>query len=123
MRVVGRTLRWSTVADMPTVFGHAIVGAAIASAGAPAFADRTRLSVVGAICAVVPDADVVTIVFGIPYSNVFGHRGLSHSLLGAAVIAAAGTIVACRGAWNSRVFALLWAAVGSHALLDAMTNG
>jgi membrane-bound metal-dependent hydrolase YbcI (DUF457 family) len=82
----------------------------------------------GALCAVAPDLDaVVSFLFGIPYSHVLGHRGLSHSLLVAAVLATLVTAVARRNLAESPGTAKLWLffflATASHGLLDAMTNG
>jgi len=80
---------------MPSVFSHAIAAVAI---GGAAVAGPTRLPIwgLGALCAVVPDLDVVSFFFGLPYGHVLGHRGLSHSLLFAAVLASIGTAVARR---------------------------
>ena len=33
-----------------------------------------------------PDADVFGLLVGIPYDSMFGHRGLTHSLLFAAAV-------------------------------------
>ena len=44
-----------------------------------------RLWVLLAVSAVLPDADVIGFAFGIDYGDLLGHRGLSHSLLFAAV--------------------------------------
>jgi inner membrane protein len=74
--------------------------------------------------AMLPDADVVAFKLGIPYGATWGHRGASHSLafaLGVA-LAVAGVTRALRGpAGRMGVLALL--AVGSHGLLDALTDG
>jgi inner membrane protein len=80
------------------------------------------------LCAVAPDLDVVVrFLFGIPYSHVLGHRGLSHSLLVAALLATLVTAVARRNLAESPGTARLWLffflATASHGLLDAMTNG
>lgn len=32
-------------------------------------------------CAVLPDIDSIGFALGIPYGSLFGHRGLTHSLL------------------------------------------
>jgi len=72
-----------------------------------------------------PDLDVVGFYLGIPYGSPLGHRGLSHSLLFAvlmsllAAVAASGLLAV---SWW-----LLWlcffAALVSHTLLDALTDG
>src|SRR5688500_7841019 len=40
----------------------------------------------GIFCAVVPDADSIGFALGIRYGDMLGHRGLSHSLLFAAIL-------------------------------------
>ena len=110
---------------MASAFSHAIVAGALGAAfyrrGVPA-----RFWALGAACAILPDADVVGVAFGIPVHHVLGHRGLSHSLTFAAALA---TVVVAlffrRGAGMSR--ARLWVyfflATASHGALDALTNG
>jgi inner membrane protein len=111
---------------MPTVFSHAVVGLAIAAA-APPPAPRARLALAAAVCAVVPDLDVVTLWMGVRWGHVFGHRGLSHSLLFAAVLAALVAALAfrgrARGSGYLRLWLVLFVATASHGILDAMTDG
>jgi inner membrane protein len=111
---------------MPTVFSHAVVGLAMAAAAHPPAA-RTRLAVAAAVCAVVPDLDVVTLSMGVRWGHVLGHRGLSHSLPFAAVLAALVVALAFRGRARGRGYLRLWlvlfAATASHGILDAMTDG
>ena len=111
---------------MPSVFSHAIAAVAIggAAVGGPR---RLTIWTLGAICAVVPDLDVVSFHFGLPYGHMLGHRGLSHSLPFAAVLAAIVTVFLRRIRTASpsvprlRVFFFL--ATASHGVLDAMTDG
>lgn len=111
---------------MPTVFSHAVAATAI---GAVMITTRLRLVVwgLGALCAVLPDLDVVAFAFGLPYGHVLGHRGLSHSLPFAAGLALVATTVATRwratGSSALRLWAFFFAATASHGLLDAMTSG
>ena len=112
---------------MPSVFSHAIAAVAV---GAGAVGGRSRAPVwaLGALCAVAPDLDVVaSFLFLIPYRDMLGHRGLSHSLVAAAALALLVTAVARRAWPESPGAATLWlyffAATASHGLLDAMTNG
>jgi inner membrane protein len=111
---------------MSTVFSHAVVGLAI-SAAAPAAGARARLAVAAAACAVVPDVDVVTLWMGVRWGHVLGHRGLTHSLLFAAVLAALVVILVFRGRTRGRGYLRLWlvlfVATASHGILDAMTDG
>jgi inner membrane protein len=111
---------------MPSVFSHAIAATAI---GAIAVGGPTRLTLwgLGAVCAVVPDMDVISLYFGVPYHHVLGHRGLSHSLLFAAVLSSAVTAIVRRTRPTSpsgpRLWTYFFLATASHGLLDAMTNG
>ncbi|MGY2437677.1 metal-dependent hydrolase, partial [Escherichia coli] len=73
----------------------------------------------------------------IPYADAFGHRGASHSLLFACVLAALAAVLAFFGSrrpWSAvsrqpRLASTVQAAVfvfvcaASHPLLDAMTSG
>jgi len=71
---------------MPSIITHAAVPLALWCA-----ADRgripPRLLAAGVIAAMLPDADVLAFALHIPYADAFGHRGASHSLLFACVLA------------------------------------
>jgi inner membrane protein len=109
---------------MPSAFSHAVsalgIGAAILGRKAPA-----RVYALGALCAALPDADVVGFRFGIRYGDLLGHRGLTHSFAFAAVLAALALPLARRGSdlGLGRVWTYLFLATASHGLLDAMTDG
>ena len=107
-------------------FGHVAVGMALGRIGAgEAPARRLALSMLlMSALAMLPDTDVIAFVLRIPYAAPWGHRGASHSLVLAALVAlavAAGTRAA-RGP-VLKVGLLAFVAVGSHGLLDAMTTG
>ena len=107
---------------MATVFSHAVAGFAIATLGhAPA--SPTRLVLAGALCAAAPDLDVVTVWLGVPWGHVLGHRGITHSLAFAAVLAAVVTASAFRGPGRLATWLVLFVATASHGVLDATTNG
>lgn len=114
---------------MPTIFSHAIFSSALGAA----YAVRpmpARFWVWAALCSVLPDLDVLAFLFGIPYSSVWGHRGITHSLLFA-------VLVGCVIAWlvfdqnalkemnRSRTSLAIFFSMAtvSHLLLDALTNG
>lgn len=105
---------------MPTVFTHAVVGASISALGRPA---DVRLGLAAAACAAAPDLDVLPIWFGAPWGHVLGHRGITHSLAFAAVLAVMIAATAFRGRGGLGVWLGLFAATASHGLLDAMTDG
>jgi inner membrane protein len=108
---------------MPTIITHAAIPLALWCAS-----ERGRISPrllgAGIVAAMLPDADVAAFLLHIPYADAFGHRGASHSLLFAAVLALVG---ACVSRWlHARPLqAAVWLFVCavSHPLLDAMTSG
>ena len=81
----------------------------------------------GALCSVLPDLDVIGFHFGIRYGDFWGHRGFTHSLFFAALVAGAATGIMFRrdpsslGRFSTWTYFFLAAA--SHGLLDAMTDG
>jgi inner membrane protein len=111
---------------MPTVFSHAVVGLAIGTT-APGHGSAGRLALASALCAVVPDLDVVGVRLGVPWGHVLGHRGITHSLSFAAVLAAVVVALAFpdRALTTRRwmLWLVLFTATASHGLLDAMTDG
>ncbi len=86
-----------------------------------------RVWVIGAVCSTIPDFDVIGFRFGIRYGDFWGHRGCTHSLVFAAVLAVAIVILGFhRGLPNiSRLsmWTYFFLATASHGLLDAMTDG
>ncbi len=101
---------------MPSILTHPFV--ALTRTWFPRVAPRAVA--LGALATVLPDADVVAFAFGIPYGSTFGHRGFTHSILFAVLVAALLTRLVRGGA---STFAFLFLCAISHPLLDAMTNG
>ncbi|WP_035053239.1 metal-dependent hydrolase [Andreprevotia chitinilytica] len=110
---------------MTTIFTHALVGATLVRCLPPTWREK-RLYALAAIGAMLPDLDTITFRLGIPYASPFGHRGASHSLVFALI---AGLVLATgfygRDGWHRWLgaSAILAAAVATHPLLDACTNG
>lgn len=108
---------------MPTILTHPAVPLAL-GLGLGRTAIPPRLLACGAIAAMLPDLDVLAFHYGIPYAADFGHRGFSHSLLFAALLALLG---ASAYRWLRTRFVRAWGflfiAVASHGVLDAFTNG
>ena len=108
---------------MPTVFSHAAVPLAL-GVGLGAEVVPRRLLLAGVLVSALPDLDVVTLGWGAPHSAGLGHRGFSHSLLVAAVVALAGAAASpALRAGVARAFVFLFVAIASHGALDAFTNG
>ena len=109
---------------MPTVMSHAVVGIALGSL--TRFPTRRPLFwLLSALLPIVPDLDVAGLAFGIPFRSMWGHRGISHSLVGALVIGAiAAGLTARRLGVRAVPLALYFAVItASHGFLDALTNG
>lgn len=88
--------------------------------------ERWRLLLLGAVCAVLPDADAVGYWVGIPYDHVLGHRGFLHSILFALLLGPATAwwlYRDCATPERARIACYLSCATLSHGLLDALTNG
>jgi inner membrane protein len=80
----------------------------------------------GAVCSMLPDADTAAFRLGVPYSDMLGHRGLTHSLAFAALLSIAVMCVVFRNRSRServRIGLFLFLATASHGVLDAFTNG
>jgi inner membrane protein len=110
-----------------SAFSHAFVAIALGKAYSQG-PMPWRFWGLSVLCAVLPDADVIGFALGVKYTDMLGHRGLSHSLSFACVLGVSVVWVACSDvvrfsiAWWTLVlyFSLVTA---SHGVLDAMTNG
>jgi inner membrane protein len=109
---------------MASAFGHAAAALAISNL----FRLKTKLSLgiilLGIFCSILPDADVISFKFDIPYESMWGHRGISHSILFAVILS--GLLAYFLSKTKRQFFAIasfLFLATISHALLDALTTG
>lgn len=108
---------------MASAFTHAFFAAAMGevytSESQPA-----RFWLLSVLCAVLPDADVVGFAFGVHYGSMFGHRGITHSLAFAMLLACAVVFLFFRDSANrSGLVAYFFLVTASHGALDALTNG
>jgi len=112
--------------QMASIFSHAVAALGI---GACFYQPRTpkRAWVLGVLCSVIPDVDVIGFPLGIRYGDFWGHRGFTHSLLFAALLASLALLLAFRQAVPGLSRFALWMyfflATASHGFLDAMTDG
>ncbi|HEX2055767.1 MAG TPA: metal-dependent hydrolase [Nitrospiraceae bacterium] len=109
---------------MASPITHAVVALSLGSAWHRVPSDW-RLLAWGVICAEAPDADVLGFAFGVPYGHLWGHRGMTHSLLFASLLAVAVTY-ATRSSFGHPPFnrwLYFFFATASHGLSDAVTNG
>lgn len=105
---------------MASIFGHAIVGYTVSKIISN---NNSKFLLVLAIAStILPDIDVLTFNFGIPYEAPFGHRGFTHSIFFAMLWA---TLVIFVFAKFNRViwWLVMFLSTISHGILDAMTSG
>ncbi len=84
-----------------------------------------RFWLLGAACTLLPDIDVLGKLVGIRYSDMLGHRGITHSLAFAAMVALLlARSISARDPSVSKacLMAYLFLCTASHGLLDALTN-
>ena len=90
--------------------------------------EKAKFWILSVLAAMIPDADVIAFRFGIPYDSMFGHRGFSHSILFALLLAlivmfAAFREITCGSKQWAQYFVFFFLITLSHAILDAFTNG
>ena len=110
---------------MASAFSHVIVAVAMGKAFRNKELGWRELGL-GAFCSVLPDLDVIGFPLGVQYGDMWGHRGLTHSVLFAALLA--GILVALwyRGKpaiAMTGLFLYFFLCTASHGVLDAMTDG
>jgi inner membrane protein len=112
---------------MPSVFTHAFAALALGKVSTGE-KRRARFWLLTAFCAVLPDADAISFYFRLERGSMFGHRGFTHSLVFAWLLALLVVWLAFRetrafskGWWKLVVYFFIVTA--SHGLLDALTDG
>lgn len=111
---------------MASAFGHALVAITI---GKSYSKKRTnwKFWFLGIFCSILPDADVISFKFGIPYEAFWGHRGFSHSLLFALIVGVLLTFIFYKKDFYSKkgvgYILFFFLCTASHGILDALTNG
>ncbi len=109
---------------MASLFTHALVGSALGQGAEREWRHDWRFWALVVTCSVLPDIDSIGFHAGVPYGALWGHRGMTHSLLFAAILATGLALAFQRKfspAWKLGVF--LFVITASHGVLDAMTNG
>jgi inner membrane protein len=112
---------------MASAFSHAIASAALGKVYSGT-KQPLKFWLLAVFYAVVPDADVIGFKFGIAYESIFGHRGFTHSIVFAVLLALVVVLLFYREAKTSSkrfyllVFLFFCCAI-SHPILDAMTTG
>jgi inner membrane protein len=108
---------------MPSLLGHAVAGLALNAAFAGEEMPR-RSWALTTFCALAPDLDWFSAFLNLPHSGWLDHRGITHSLPVAALLAGAMWWLGFkRGQRTQRLLLCLMVAAFSHGLLDACTKG
>lgn len=114
---------------MASLITHAVAGAALGQVGDSEWRKDWRYWCVIVLGSMLPDIDGIGFFLGVPYGSFWGHRGFTHSLLFALVIAIL-CAVWLDGQFHIRQFRsqswlaiVFFLAIASHGVLDAMTNG
>lgn len=118
-----RTVSAPQLTSMPTILSHLAPPLAL-RLGLGKHTVSRRLLVAGLLASILPDLDVLAFRLHIPYADAFGHRGFSHSLLFALLLAllAAASASLLRSS-RPQAFCFVGLAAVSHTLLDMITNG
>ncbi len=110
---------------MASAFSHVLVAVAIGKLFRHPVMDRRAL-LLGALCAILPDIDVVGFGYGIQYGDLWGHRGLTHSLVFAVLLSAL-LVALCYREESKLAMAgmglYFFLSAASHGVLDALTDG
>jgi len=112
---------------MPSIFAHAAAALAIGKASSGE-KRPFRFWILTALCAMLPDADVASFALGVERGSMLSHRGLTHSLTFALLLALLVVSLFFRETesfsrkWWLLVLYFFFITV-SHGLLDMLTNG
>jgi len=129
------------MALMASLFTHAIAGATLGLSADPGVRRKLAFWLAVLLGSSLPDVDVIGFSLGIHYGDLWGHRGMTHSLLFAAIVAfSMAAYITARhqpaavptGSHQAvgkflegrvRLILLFFVIVASHGVLDALTNG
>jgi inner membrane protein len=110
---------------VPTLITHALTAAALGQLAEPEWRKQPQFWAAAVACSVLPDVDVIGFSLGVRYGDLWGHRGMTHSLLFSATVATFLTaLFKNTGAvrWKPALI-FFFLASASHGLLDALTDG
>lgn len=108
---------------MASPWAHAIAGAAVGALYQGL--ERRRVITIAAICAALPDLDLIGWPLGVSPASPLGHRGLTHSIPFAFLLGGLATIAflpLLEQRHRITAACVLILATMTHAMLDAMTS-
>ncbi len=117
---------------MASVFAHALTAYSLNKISSSPLLNKKFLFFV-VISSIIPDLDILTFHFGIAYGDLWGHRGLTHSLFFAFIWAIILWLLLLRSSdyrqcpflskTGFMAMLIVFLSTSSHGFLDAMTNG
>ena len=110
---------------MPSIITHSLVGALVSTMYTGAV--PKRFWVLSVLLPVLPDVDVIGLFFGFSSEDLFGHRGITHSVLFACIVGILAVTMFFRKSGLTRKATLLLTAyffllTASHGFLDAFND-
>lgn len=109
---------------MASAFGHALAALSFKNLINIKYKLPLNVVLLGVVYSILPDADVITFKFNIPYESMWGHRGITHSLLFSVLLASITALLLSRKKLERIIFfVFLFLSTLSHTVLDAMTTG
>jgi inner membrane protein len=112
---------------MASVFTHVFLGIAQGVAGKATWKKQRRFWLLAVLCSILPDFDGIGLKLGVPYGVLWGHRGMTHSLLFALIAGIAAAACFPQQPWREKekwkLAFLFFIITASHGVLDAMTDG
>jgi len=112
---------------MASAFGHAAAAVALGQGMSARLRSDWKFWYLTVLCSILPDVDVLGYKTGVAYGDLWGHRGLTHSLIFALALGvwAAWRLSRLGFSRGEKIrLALFFALVtASHGFLDAFTNG
>ena len=110
---------------MPSVFTHSLVG--VVASRMLARSVPKRFWVLSVLLPALPDIDVIGFLFGFSGDDILGHRGITHSILFAAIVGILAVTTFFRKSGLTRKAMLLLTAyffliTASHGFLDAFND-
>jgi len=105
---------------------QAALGAAIGLATLGRIKDGTKVAILGAVVATIPDLDIIALPFLDPLERLSMHRGFSHSILFSVLVALLLAYLFSKWKWTkqfsfSKLLTFSWLALITHMLLDTFT--
>lgn len=111
---------------MPSIFSHAVFAAITGKS----FFDKSLswwFWILTALCAVIPDADVISYSFGVERGSLFSHRGFTHSIFFAVLFGSLTAFFVYKflstGISLAKLAVFFSLATFSHPFLDMLTDG